>query len=91
MKQEISLQYTQEPATGPYLGPDDPSPQLSIVIFIINFNIFSHQILGLPIGLLSSGYPNKSSYAFLCHERYLLSLIVFHLIILTIFGEGCKL
>jgi hypothetical protein len=90
MEPEGSSPYTQEPAPCPYPEPHQsslrPPPNLSK----IHFNIISHLRLGLPTGLLPSGFPTKALYAPLlspiratCPTH--LSLLDF--IIRMIFGE----
>jgi hypothetical protein len=59
MESEDSLQYSQDPSTGPYPEPDEtnPHPQsyLSKIILILSF----HLRLGLPSILLLLGIPAK--------------------------------
>jgi hypothetical protein len=55
----------QEPATGPYLEPDGPSPHTSYPISLRSIlTLYSSLKLGLPNGLFPSGLNTKIMYAF---------------------------
>jgi len=56
-----SLQFSQEPDTGPYHEPDKFSPQLSTLILILS----SHLRQVLPSGLFHSVFLTKICYSFL--------------------------
>jgi len=69
MEPEASLTCSQDATTGPYPGPDAPSPHLphprsprSILI------LSSHLRLRFPCGHFSSGFPTKILYTFLTFQ-----------------------
>jgi hypothetical protein len=59
MEPECSLPHSQELSTCPYPEPDHPTSTRSILI------ISTHLRLGLPSGLLPSGFPPNNLYVFL--------------------------
>jgi hypothetical protein len=62
MEPRSSLPCSQEPSTGPYPGPDQyPNTVSPRPILILS----SHLCLGLPSGIVPSGFPTKILYAFL--------------------------
>jgi hypothetical protein len=63
MEPKGSSPFTQEPATCPYPDPDqsNPCPHPTSWWSILIFS--SHLCLGLPSGLLPSGFPTKALYA----------------------------
>jgi hypothetical protein len=66
VESESSLPCSQEPSTGPYPGPYQPSTYHhipSLLRFILILSIFLR--LCLPTGLFSSGFPTNILYAFL--------------------------
>ena len=72
MEPEGSLSHSQVPATCPYPVPDQSSP-CSPSHFLRSISILSsHLFLGLPSGLLPSGFPTKTQCILLP------SLIVLH-------------
>jgi hypothetical protein len=66
MELEGSLPYSQVPSTGAYPDPDQSSlyhpHSISLRSILI---LFTRLHLGLPSGLLSSGFPAKILYSFL--------------------------
>jgi hypothetical protein len=57
MEFEIS---SQDPATGPYIEPNESSPQLTLLSLIRAILILtSHLRLGLPSGLFIQVFPTK--------------------------------
>jgi hypothetical protein len=60
MEHEGSLLCSQEPAIGPYPEPDKSIPHPPKFIFLTSILIlFSHLSLGLPSGLVPSGFPTE--------------------------------
>jgi len=77
------------PPTAPILSQLDPV-HIPISNFLkIHLNIFSHLRLGLPSGLLPSGFPTKTLYTpHLPHTGYNPAhLIILYFITRTILGE----
>jgi hypothetical protein len=95
MEPEVSLPYSQEPATSPYPQPDESSPSylMSLTSILISSN---HLCLGLPRRLLPSGFPTKTLYALLfSHMRTTdtvhLTLLDLIILIIRVFGQEYKL
>jgi hypothetical protein len=95
MEPEVSLSFSLEPSTGPYPEPGQSNPYHPIISLLRSIlKLFTYQRLGLPSGLLPSGFPIKILYAFLFSpiratcpaHRTLLDLII-----LIILGEEDKL
>jgi hypothetical protein len=63
MEPEGSFPCSQEPSTGPYPEPDQSYPHNPIQRSILILS--THLCLGLPSGLLPSGFPINILYAFL--------------------------
>jgi hypothetical protein len=62
MEPEGSLPCSQEPSSGPYPDPDRSSPYNPILSILI---LPTYLRLGLPSGLIPSGFPTNILYAFL--------------------------
>jgi hypothetical protein len=60
---EGSLQYSQEPAIGPYPEPDGSSPHLSSCFSNIHFNTILPSKNMVFFGLIPSGFSLKTLYA----------------------------
>jgi hypothetical protein len=58
-----SLPCSQEPSTGPYPDPDQSNLYHPSHLFKIHFILFTHLRLGLPNGLLPSGFPTNILYS----------------------------
>ena len=65
MAPEGSLSHSQQPTTCPYPEPDQSNLRPPRNFSKIHLNIPSHLRLGLPSGLLPSGFPTKALYALL--------------------------
>jgi hypothetical protein len=82
--------FPQEPATGPYLQPDESNPHPYTNSLKINFNITSHLLLGLPSYVLPSDFPTKISCTFIpssVHATCPAKIMYRDLAILIIFRE----
>jgi hypothetical protein len=78
MEPEGSLLCSQEPSTDPYPKPDQSSPYLPVlskIHLILSFRLH----LGLPSGLLPSGFPTEILNAFFSPMR---AIFPAHLILL---------
>jgi hypothetical protein len=65
MEPEGSLPYLQEPATGPYLDPDESIPQPPSLFSVTSILILSSYLRpDLPNGLFTSDFPTKILHAF---------------------------
>ena len=86
MEPEGSLPYSQVPAACPYPEPDRSTPCHTSHFLRIHFNITSHLSLGLPSGIIPSGFPVHTSP--LLHTCYnSCPFILLDLITQTILGE----
>jgi hypothetical protein len=65
MVHEVSLPYSQEPATGPYPEPDESSPHPPTVSYRCILILPLHLRQAIPSGLLRSSFPTKILCAFL--------------------------
>jgi hypothetical protein len=65
MEPEGSLPSSQELSTCPYPEPDRSSPQHSNLSLKGPSYVIYHLLLGLPSGLLLSGFPTNNLYTFL--------------------------
>jgi hypothetical protein len=90
MEPESSLPYSQEPVTGLYPMQDESSPYGNPMSLKSVLILSSQLRIGLPSSLLSSGVPTKTLYALIIISLSL-SLIIFDLIYLIIFGKEYKL
>jgi hypothetical protein len=61
----VQLPCSQDPANGPYPGPEESSPQLTTFISLRSIQISSHLWLGLMSSLLPSAFLMKSLHTFL--------------------------
>jgi hypothetical protein len=61
---ESPLPCSQESSTGPYPEPDQSIPSHSITVRSILI-LSTHTLLGLPCGLIPSGFPTNILHAFL--------------------------
>jgi hypothetical protein len=90
MEPEGSFPCSQEPTTGPYPEPYQPTPPTSSVRSILTF---SHLYLSLPNSLFLSGIPTNTLHAFpysRMRAKCLADSIVLQMIALIIFGDECK-
>jgi hypothetical protein len=68
MEPKSSLLCSQEPATGHYPEPDESSPYHPILFLQRSILILSSRLcLGLPSGLIASGFPTETLYALITH------------------------
>jgi hypothetical protein len=65
MEPEGSLLCSQEPSTGPYPKPDQSRPHHPILSLRFILILSTHLRLGLPSGLLPSGFPTNILHALL--------------------------
>jgi hypothetical protein len=61
MEPKSSLPCPQEPSIGPYPEPNQSSPYYPSLSLL---RLFSHLRLGLPSGLIPSGFPTKALLEF---------------------------
>jgi len=87
---KCSLQHSQMPATCPSSAPDQCSLHFHTTCWRSILILSSHLCLGLPSGLLPSGFPTTNLYTPLLypiHSTCPTNRILLNLITETIFGE----